>query len=80
MAKTDYGIDPETFVRCWQTSESVAEVVKKLNEFSALPVPEGVASARASAYRKRNVRLKHMPKKTKPRLDADGLNRLIGEV
>jgi transposase len=67
---TDYNISAEEFVVAWQTSKSAQEVADRLG------VPKPIVHARASAYQQAGIKLKHMPKGPRKRLDLEELNRL----
>jgi transposase len=67
----DYGVTAEKFVETWQACSSADEVAKKLD------MPKAIVHARASAYRRRGVKLKKMGRPTKGKLDIEALNRLI---
>lgn len=68
-------IDPESFIRIWQSSSSIKEVAKK-----AGLTPVG-AAARAASYRRKDIPLKSMPgnKRGRPPLDRKALARLAKE-
>ena len=72
--KKDYHVTPEQFIKVWQTSNSAQEAADKLG------MPKVIALARASAYRKEGINIKHMRRKPKKSLDVDALNRLIDKL
>lgn len=73
--KTVYpDITPKRFIEVWQSAESAAEAAEKLG------MPQAIASARASNYRKMGIHLKVMRKKKKGSLDVAALNRLVEQI
>jgi hypothetical protein len=62
-------VSPEDFVRAWQSSSSIAEVVKKLG------MSKSSVASRASYYRQNGVRLKRL--NTGRSLDTDALNAIV---
>lgn len=66
-----YNVTPEEFVYTWQTSPSAVEAAR------AMGMPVTTCQQRASAYRKRGVNLKEMPRKNAKAIDVAGLNRIL---
>lgn len=66
-------LTPAEFCVIWTTSLSVKEAAERLG---VLP---NRASARASFYRRRGVKLKFMPKASSRPLDVEGLNKIISK-
>lgn len=64
---------PEEFVRAWQTSKDIRDVIRRLQTMSA-----SQANSRASRYRKQGVPLKSFPK-TGKRLDISNLKKIAEE-
>lgn len=68
-------VPADTFVKVWQESESVAEVVESLKSFGRTA---SSCSARASGLRKKGVNLKKMPGKGRgKRVDVEALNHIV---
>jgi hypothetical protein len=65
-----YSVSPDEFVAAWTDSATTAEVAKRL------AMPRQVVLARASAYRRRGVRLKPLKRLNPRRLDVERLNQL----
>jgi hypothetical protein len=74
MAKKQYDVSPEAFIRAWQTSQTPQEVADRLK------MPKPIVLARASKYRREGVTLKKMKKGPKRTLDVPALNLLIREL
>ena len=70
--RRQYGVTPEQFVVIWETSDSLAQAAARLG------MPPGVASARASRYRRLGVNLKRF-RGGGLKMDIDALRRLIRE-
>ncbi len=68
-----YDVSPERFVEVFSTSASAAEAAAKLG------MPRGILAARASGYRRRGIKLRHMPRCKRP-LNVDALNTLIARL
>jgi hypothetical protein len=69
--RNDWNITPEAFITAWQTSDTVEEVCEKTG------MPKPIVLARASAYRRSGINMKHMRRKDRRGLDVEKLNRLI---
>lgn len=84
-ARADYGIDKRTFVRLWESSNSVDECVGKLAEEALArgvsPMPKAAAIARASDYRAAGVSLKkHRPGRKSIQGEVQELNEYIAQL
>ena len=69
-----YSVDAPTFIKIWQTSNSVNEV----SERTGIPAP--ICHARASSYRAAGVQIKSMPRGGRAGLDVGKLNELIATL
>lgn len=67
-AKKRSPVTPEEFVLTWQSSATVEEAAKRLGMLV------NTANARANSYRKKGVKLKHMPMRYKRTMDDMRLN------
>lgn len=79
QSDTDSGVsvrnDMQTFVRAWETSNSVAEAAEKLG------ITKQSAGQRASNYRtKHGIPLKEMPRGGGSRINTDEANQLLAEL
>jgi hypothetical protein len=74
--KRVYGVSNESFVRTWQLSNSVDEVIERTR------LKRSGVFSRKAFLKKHGVNLKTMPRRPgmKSQLDVDALNRLIGEI
>jgi hypothetical protein len=74
MKKKNKPVDPEFFIKAWQTTESIAEV--------ALATGMQVASARvrAALYRKKGIPLKKFPRSTFTKLDITYLTKFAKKL
>jgi hypothetical protein len=54
MARKQYNVSSQEFVKVWQECRTADEVAERTG------LPKGLVYARASAYRKRGVRLKRL--------------------
>jgi len=74
--RTYKSITAEEFVRLWESSSSLEEVVER-----AKPATRMAVLVRASAYRRKKVKLKFFLKKPrKDRINVLALNRLIKSI
>lgn len=72
--RAEYGVTAEEFVKVWSSSNSIGEVAQRLH------MPEEIASSRASGYRSAGVKLKHMPRADRRKLDVAELNRIVDSL
>jgi len=72
--RKDYGVSDEKFILIWQTSSSIDEVAQKTG------MPAAICHARASFYRRKQVKLKAMPRKSTRGLDVEKMNRIIEQI
>lgn len=84
MAKTDYGIDAETFVTEWEKAESMDDIYEALKaigeKLGRPPMPKAIILSRASEYRSAKVPLKMMPRVSSRSIDVKGLTDLVMKV
>ena len=68
-----YAISPEDFMALWQTSATAQEATDRMSALAGKEVPKDIVLSRASAYRKRGIPLKKMPRNNPRTLKVDQL-------
>jgi hypothetical protein len=84
QSETEYGVDPAQFVKAWETSNTLAEVARKLSELAkttgspAMPLP-GILR-KASVYLLAGVKLRTMKMNSSRSAVVGKLNSLVDEI
>lgn len=75
-AEKRVNVPAETFVKAWQASNSLDEVIEKLNA-EGHEVQAGSLTTRAAGYRSKGINLKKFPRQGGRSLDVEALKKLI---
>jgi hypothetical protein len=63
-------VNYEQFVKLWRTANSIGEIAKALN------IKHNSVSAIANRLRKKNIKLRHFPRRMPQHIDVQKLNKI----